>query len=62
MSSESRVPPEARQYCAHCDRVIIVFNIKEVEMGLYIGYIFVHDEVNHPEDYWEIRSPESQLQ
>ncbi len=40
-----------KQYCPFCQRDIEASNIDEVESGEHEGYIFVHDDVPHDEDY-----------
>jgi len=36
-------------YCPVCGRNIEANNIDEVESGEHVGYIFVHDDIDHEE-------------
>ena len=42
---------ETKQYCPYCKRDILPSNTEEVEDGDHDGYIFVHDDVDHPDDF-----------
>lgn len=41
----------SESYCPFCARVITASNTEEVESGEHDGFIFVHDDVEHDEDY-----------
>jgi len=42
---------EIGKYCPYCKRHIQPCNIEEVESGEHDGYIYIHDDVWHPEDF-----------
>lgn len=39
------------KYCVYCKRIIEPCNKVEVELGEHDGYIYVHDAVEHPNEY-----------
>ena len=36
-------------YCPVCGKNISASNIEEVERGEHVGYIFIHDRIDHEE-------------
>lgn len=40
-----------RKYCPFCQRYIEPSNTEEVEGGEHDGFIYVHDDVPHDEDF-----------
>ena len=48
MSEQSIFDADDWVYCPYCQRIIVAL---EVEAGEHIGYLFIHDDIEHPEDY-----------
>lgn len=42
--------PEGEIYCPICNRTIIAENVNMVKLGYDLGYVFVHDEIIHPNE------------
>ena len=38
-------------YCPYCQRIIVAANTMEVEAGEHDGYVFIHDDIEHPDEY-----------
>lgn len=36
-------------YCSYCKRVIVASNIEEYKSGEHDGYLYIHDDVPHPD-------------
>jgi hypothetical protein len=47
VEDEDDAKPE--HYCPYCGRTLVAANIKELVEGIDAGYVFVHDEVDHPD-------------
>lgn len=41
-------------YCPHCNKILTPINLVEVMNEEHSGYIFVHDDVPHPEDLKDV--------
>ena len=40
-----------KQYCPFCKRDIEPANVEEVESGEHDGFIYVHDDIKHDDDF-----------
>ncbi len=40
-----------KKYCPFCKRDIEPINIEEVESGEHDGFIYVHDDIEHDDDF-----------
>ena len=38
-------------YCPYCQRIVSPSNTAEVKSGEHDGHIYIHDDVDHPDDF-----------
>lgn len=42
-------------YCPYCNKILTPVNLAEVLNGEHVGYIYVHDDVPHPDDLKDVQ-------